>query len=265
MLEARLHDADRERGDRDPSIVEDREELCEPSPPLTEEVGLGHAASAERQPVRVGRVPAHLPVRRHHGEAGRARGHDDRRDLTRAGPGRHRDDRCDRRARVGDELLLAVDDPLVGRVVERRRRACAAGVAAGVGLGEAEPADAAPRAEIGQPLLSLVLGAELEDRVRPEADAGLDRDRHRLVHAAELFEGDAERREVGTTAAVLGRKDQAEEAEVTHREHGVDRKLVRAIPGLDVRRDLGLGEVADDLPERLLLVAQLEVHGEARP
>ena len=61
------------------------------------------------------------------------------------------------------------------------------------------------------------------------------------------------------------REDQAEQAEVTHREHGVDRKLVGAIPGLDVRSDLGLREVAHDLPESLLLVAELEIHGEARP
>ena len=57
----------------------------------------------------------------------------------------HRDDRGDRRARVGDERLLAVDHPLVRVVVERRGRAGAAGVAAGVGLGEAEAADASAR------------------------------------------------------------------------------------------------------------------------
>ena len=32
MLETRLYDTDRERGDRDASVVEDREELREPAP-----------------------------------------------------------------------------------------------------------------------------------------------------------------------------------------------------------------------------------------
>ena len=42
--------------------------------------------------------------------------------------------------------------------------------------------------------------------------------------------------------------------ELAHRQHGVDRERVVAVPRLGVRRDLALGEVADDLAERLLLV-----------
>ena len=65
VLEAGLHDADRERRDRDAAVVEDREEVAEPAAPLAEEVLLGHAAAVEREAVRVGGVPAHLPIRRH--------------------------------------------------------------------------------------------------------------------------------------------------------------------------------------------------------
>ena len=77
---------------------------------------------------------------------------------------------------------------------------------------------------------------------------------------AELLERDAEGGEVGAAAAVLGRERQPEEAEVAHRGDGVDRELMGAIPGLDVRRDLGLGELAHHLAERFLLFAELEVH-----
>ena len=61
-------------------------------------------------------------------------------------------------------------------------------------------------------------------------------------------------------AAVLLGERQAEQAELAHGQHGVDREGVVAVPRLGVRRDLALGEVADDLAERLLLVAELEVH-----
>ena len=94
---------------------------AKPRPALAEQVGLGHAGVGEGEPVGVGRVPAHLPVGRLHLEARRARRHDDRADLARAGAGGDRDERGDLGARVGDERLLAVDHPLA----RRRRRASA--------------------------------------------------------------------------------------------------------------------------------------------
>ena len=53
---------------------------------------------------------------------------------------------------------------------------------------------------------------------------------------------------------------QAEQPELAHGQHGVDRERVVAVPRLGVRRDLGFGEVAHHLAERLLLVGELEVH-----
>ena len=121
-------------------------------------------------------------------------------------------------------------------------------------------AEGAARAQVGQPALALLLGAEGEDRVGAQADARLERDGHRRVDPAELLDGDAERGEVGARAAVLLGERQAEQAQLAHREHGVDGEGVLAVPGLGVRRDLALGEVADDLAERLLLRAQVEIH-----
>ena len=187
----------------------------------------------------------------------------DRADLARACPCGHGDDRGDGRAGVRDERLLTVDHPLV--TIERRCRTGAARIAARVGLGETEGAEPPARAQIRQPLLALVLGAELKDRVGPQADARLDGDPHRLIDASQLLECDAERREVGAAAAVLGWEREAEEAEVAHRDDRVDGEGVRAVPLLRMRRDLSLGELADDLAEGLLFVAQLEVHLDVRP
>ena len=124
------------------------------------------------------------------------------------------------------------------RLVEHRPRAGAARVAAGLGLGQAEAAEGPSRAQVGQPLLALLLGAEDVDRVGAEADARLERDRHRLVDPAELLDGHAERGEVAAAAAVLLGEGQAEQAQLAHGQDGVDREGVVAVPGLGVRRDL---------------------------
>ena len=182
------------------------------------------------------------------------------------GAGGDRDQRGDRRARVGDERLLAVDHPLaaavttVGPLVEHRGGAGAAGVAAGVGLGQAEAPERAAGAEVGQPLLALRLGAEPEDRRCAQPDGRLQRDGHRLVDPGELLDGDAQGGQVGAAAPVLLGEGDAEQAQVAHLAHGVDGERVVAVPRLGVRCDLALGEVANDLAERLLLRGELHVH-----
>ena len=68
------------------------------------------------------------------------------------------------------------------------------------------------------------------------------------------------RREVAVVAhaAELLRHDQAEQSQLAHLGHQVDREVVVAVPLRDVRLDLGLGELPDDLAEVLVLLAQLE-------
>ena len=61
-------------------------------------------------------------------------------------------------------------------------------------------------------------------------------------------------------AAVLLGEDQAEQAELAHGQHRLEREGVVAVPGLGMGRDLGLGEVSHDLAEGLLLVAEVDVH-----
>jgi len=56
----------------------------------------------------------------------------------------------------------------------------------------------------------LCLGPERKDRVDAQADSGFEGDADRLVDAPELFDRDAQRREVASGAAVLLGRDQAE-------------------------------------------------------
>ena len=175
----------------------------------------------------------------------------------RPGAGGDGDQRGDVGARVGDERLGAVDHPLA--VVEHGAGLGGAGVGAGLGLGQPEAGERPAGDEVGQPPLLLLVGAEGQDRVDAEPDAGLERDADRLVDAAELLDRDAQRGEVAAAAAVLLGDDQAEQAELAHRVH--ERR-----PGSGARGPTAatcgatsrLGEVAHDLAEGLVVLGQLE-------
>ena len=118
-----------------------------------------------------------------------------------------------------------------------------------------------PRAQVGQPRLLLRLGAEPVDRVGAEAHPRLEGDRHRVVDPRQLLDRDAQHREVAAAPAVLLRERDAEQPEVAHRPHDVDREVVVAVPRLRVRRDLALGELAHDPAQRVVLLGELHVHG----
>ena len=158
------------------------------------------------------------------------------------------------------EFVMNDFSPSMTHVPSSRRglRAGAAGVAPGVRLGEPEPAERPPGAQVGEPLLLLRRRAELVDRVGAEADPGLQRDGQRLVGAGDLLDRHAQPGEVTAAAVGLGERD-AEQAELAHRQHGVDRERVVAVPRLGVRLDLGLHEVAHDGAQRFVLLGQLRM------
>ena len=143
----------------------------------------------------------------------------------RAGAGGDGDERRDVGAGVGDERLLAVDHPLARRSSSTARVRVPPASLPGLGLGEAEAAERPPGAQVGQPPLALLLGAEVEDRVGAEADAGLEGDGQRLVDPGDLLDGHAQRGEVAAAAAVLLGEREAEQAELAHRPHHVDREV----------------------------------------
>ena len=224
----------------------------------------------------VGGMPAELVVGRLDGEARRTARHQDRRDLRlavrrRAGARRHGHDGGDVGAGVGDEGLGTVDDPLIA--VEAGLGAGGAGVGAGLGLGQAEGRERATGHQVGQPALLLLLGAVGEDRVDPEPDTGRQRDADGLVDPAQLLDGHAQRRErpggivtlaggrAFQAAAVLLGHHQAEQPQVAHPRHQLDREAVLAVPLRGVRRHVVLGELAHHRAEVLVVLAELERHG----
>ena len=145
-------------------------------------------------------------------------------------------------------------------VVERGARPSRARVGARLGFGEPERAEHLARDHRHEVLLLLRLGAGVEERRGAEAHARLERDRHRRVDAGELLDREAVREVVGAATAVLLGERQAEQAELAHREHRVDREHVVAVPRFGVRRDLRLRELAHDASELLLFGREVELH-----
>ena len=204
----------------------------------------------------VGGMPPHLVVGGLDHQARCAGGHQDGADLLRAGAGGDGDHRGERRPGVGDERLRTVDHPLVS--VEHRPGPGGAGVGSGIGLGEAEGGQRPSGEQVGQPAIVLGLGPVGDDRVDTQADRRLQRDAHRLVDAPDLLDGDAQAGEVPTAAADALGEGKAEQPEVPHLPDHVLGEVVVPVPRGGMRGDLGLGELADHLTERLVLRRELE-------
>ena len=216
-----------------------------------EQALLRHPAVREGQRARVRRVPAHLAVRLALLVAGRAVRDDQVGDLVVARPRRDADDAGDVGARVGDELLGAVDHPVA--VVAARAGADVAGVGARLGLGQPEGAELAPRGQVRHPLLLLLLGPEQVDRLRAQRGVRAHRDRHRGVHARELLDRDRVGERVAPRAAVLLRERDAHQPQPAELLHDLVREALLVIQRLGDRRHLALGEVADGAADQLVV------------
>ena len=156
-------------------------------------------------------------------------------------------------AGVGDPGLGAVEHP--GVAVEPGAGLHRRGVGAGLPLGQAVADHRLAGGDRGQHLLLHVLGRRQDDRHRAELVHRRDQ-RGAAVDPRDLLDHDAGGDRVGALAAVgLG--------DVGGVEAGRRQRLLR-LDGIarlgvhlgGVRRDLPLGDVADRLPDRLVLVGQ---------
>jgi hypothetical protein len=128
---------------------------------------------------------------------------------------------------------------------------------------EPERGQLLPAAQLRQPLLLLLLGAERVDRPGAERLVRGHRDRHGGVHAGELLHGDGVREVVGAAAAVLLRERHAHQAQAGQLLHDLVREAMLAIELLRHRPHLLVGEVPDQALDVLLLVCEIEVQARA--
>jgi hypothetical protein len=127
-------------------------------------------------------------------------------------------------------------------------------------LREAESGEAAPRGEVREPALLLLVGAEEQDRHRAERGVGRDGDRDGGVDACELLDRDGVGDRVSARAAVpLGHRKphQPELAQVRHELVG---KASAQVELRGERLDALPCERSDRVADQLLLGSEVEVH-----
>ena len=159
--------------------------------------------------------------------------------------------------------VVAHRDPHLGPVqrppvpVAPRARLLVGGDRAGVGLGEAEAAQPLARAQLGQVVLLLLLGAPAQDRRAHQR--GLDRHHrpHGGVPAAHLLHDQAVGEVVEAGPAVLAGDDRAQVALLRHLRDELQVEVVVAVVLPRAGDDLLVGELAGGLLDQPLLVAQL--------
>ena len=216
-VEAALGAGDAAGGADQPLALELPHDVVEALADLAEHRRLRHAHVLEGEQRGVGGVHAELLELLLADHAGRVHRHEEQREAVVAGVRVGLRDEHDHVGAVAvrDVGLRAVDDVLVA--VPHRARLDAGDVGAGVGLGDAEAEDLLALDRGHDPLLLLLLGAELEDR--RHRHVGVDRDAHREAagqRAAHLL-GEHEVGEVvAALAAVLLGYGEAEEAELAH-------------------------------------------------
>ena len=215
------------------------------------------------------RVEPHLLLEPTDGEARRLGGHDERGDpraavVVRAGA--RGEDVQPGLARVGDEPLLAVDDPgaaVRARLVARRRPACR--------RRRSPPGSVRPYAPS---ICPDARGGRYRPVARPwrrwqrpaaEARVRRDDDPERAPDPADLLDGDRVRERIHPGAAPALRDVDPEPAQLADPAHDLGREAPRALVLVDDRRDLLGHERADGVPQQDVVGREIEVHGRMLP
>ena len=184
------------------------------------------------------------------------------RDLVVAGARGDRHAGRDVGAGVGDEDLGAVHDPVA--VAELGARSRGAGIRARVRLGEAERGELLPGGEVGQPVLLLLLAAEVVDRQCPERMVRGHRDRDRRVDPSELLDGDRIGDGVGACASVLLGNRHSHQTQLRHAGNELVGEAALAVELLGERRDAVPRELAHGRADELVLLVELEIQAPRR-
>ena len=121
-------------------------------------------------------------------------------------------------------------------------------------------ASRSPDVRRGHPLLLLLLRAEQVDRLGAERGVGAERDRDGGVDARELLDRDGVGERVGAGTPVLLRERDPHPAELAQLADDLVRERLGAVELGRDRGDLALGEVADGVAKRLVLLGQVEDH-----
>src|SRR5436190_1657434 len=167
------------------------------------------------------------------------------------GDGEERDP--SRNGAVGDEPFRTRDD--IGVAVANGARADTCNVGAGVGLGQGECGEMLAGREIRQPARLLLVAAKADDRQRPELVRREDQSRGR-AGPTELLDSEADRQQLPTEPAVLGRERQCQDVLTGQQLTEVLGDLSGAVVVRGTRCDSLIGKRADGIAKEGLLLGQ---------
>ncbi len=235
-----------------------------PAPSRPSRCPAGTRTSVEDQLARRRGADPELVLALAERDAG-AIGLDEERRRAPGAPGRvgHRDDGVDLRlAAVGDPLLGAVEDVLVAVLPSPRPHR--EGVGARLGLGEAEGGDplAARHPRQDEPL-DLVASAQ-EHRERSEGDRPVRR-RHAEASPRQLLGDQAEVHHPAAQPLVLLGDEDRGQTGLRDRAQDVPREQLVVIELRPGRDDFLVGDLAGELDDLLLRVAELMLHHLSHP
>ena len=98
------------------------------------------------------------------------------------------------------------------------------------------------------------------NRVNSQTHTSFDGDSHRLVDPGDLFDRNAETREVRASTAPCLIGSDAEETEVTHLPDDLGWEVVLCIPLRRVRCNAVVGELAHHGPKGIVFICEIEIH-----
>ena len=265
LVDGALAQAQSLRGDADTASVQGHHGDLEALALLTQQVLLGNDAVLKDQVAGGGAADAHLLLVLAHGEALVSALHDERGQLlglaapllNDAGDGD--DDEHVGIARVGDEDLGAVEHP-VPVLILHGGGLLALSIGARPRLGESEGPDPLARAQLGQVLLLLLLGAVLKDGVAAQAGVGGQDDGRGAAHLGHLLHRHHVGQVIGPRPAVLLGQINAHHAQLGHLFDGLLRETLLLVHIRGDGLDLILREILEQLLEHCLLFGQFKIH-----
>ena len=162
-------------------------------------------------------------------------------------------------AAIGDPQLVAVEDPIGPGLAGAG--AHAAGIAAGIGLGEAEAPDHLAARHLGQPLLLLLLGAVSPDREHGQRALHGDEGAEAGVAGLQLQAGQPVAGGAGARTAIA-LQVHAEQAQVADLARHLLREDALFEPLLEAGQHPAAHEPAHAVPDQALLVRELAIEAQ---
>ena len=161
--------------------------------------------------------------------------------------------------RVGGKCFSAVQHPFA--IFQDSGGAGARGIRTGLRLGQRPATNPFARGKLRNIFFLLRFISRQKNVIGAQRIVSGHYQRHARIHACQLFDNDRIVDVAEPGASQVLRKNGAHDSQLTGLLDYLERKKLSFVPFENVRRDLGLGKLADRLPKFDLLGGILKIHG----